>query len=87
MDFFEWKVSWMRLGKPHKRGLMAPELPKEDPQERLKPRSVEVKEWIWKRLKEIGHEADPKRSRPFVLNYFLEWAIKDYDAAQARKKR
>lgn len=77
----------MKLGKHQMRGSMAPELPKEDPKDRLEPRSVEIKEWIWKRLKEIGQEADPKRSRPYVLNYFLEWAIKDYDAAQARKKK
>lgn len=66
---------------------MAPELPPEDVEQKEEYRSVPIKNWVWRRLQEIGREGKPKRTRPFVLNYFLEWAIKDYDAAQARKKK
>ncbi len=66
---------------------MAPEFTPPDPDEIPKPRSVTINDRIWRRLREIGREQKPRKSRPEVLQLFLDWAIRGYDLAQQRKKK
>lgn len=66
---------------------MAPEFPPLNPDDEVVKGQARLKRSMWRRLKEIGQEQKPKRSMNAVIETFLEWAIKDYDAAQARKNK
>ena len=64
---------------------MAPEFPEQDPDEVVEKKQARLKRRVWRRLKEIGEAQKPKRSMNAVLEFFVEWAIEDYDQAQTKK--
>lgn len=64
---------------------MAPEFPKPDPLEVIRPNQVRLKQGLWDRLRRIA--ATEEKSLNEVVSFFLTWACDDYDAAHARKKK
>jgi hypothetical protein len=62
---------------------VAPEIPKDDPLDEITPNQVRLKERLWRRLRAIAEEEG--KSLNFVVGFFLQWAVDDYDQAKARK--
>jgi hypothetical protein len=64
---------------------VAPEFPKPDPDDEVKPGQVRLQKREWDRLKRIA--ASEKKSMNDVVAFFLKWAGDDYDLANARKSK
>jgi hypothetical protein len=64
-----------------------PEFPKPDPDDEVRSNQVRLKEKLWRRLKKIAAEQEPKKSMNDVITFFLEWAADDYEQAKARRTK
>lgn len=64
---------------------MPPLFPQPDPEDEGKGKTIRLPRALWKRLDAIAKLE--KKSRNFVVQFFLQWAADDYDAAKKGGKK
>lgn len=70
-----------------RRGKSVPQFEQPDPDREVLKKQVRLEKRLWERLKVIGREQTPKRSMNAVIEFFLEWAIEDYELGKAQRNR
>lgn len=75
------------LRKTRRGKTVSPVFPATNPAENVEKKQVRLQRRTWDRLKEIGREQQPKKSMNAVIEFFLDWAIQDYDLAKANSKK
>jgi predicted transcriptional regulator len=59
---------------------LPPQFPPPDPEAEGLPKTIRLPRVLWKRLDAIAKAE--KKSRNFVVEFFLTWAADDYEAAK-----
>jgi len=64
---------------------LPPLFPQPDPEEEGLPKTIRLPRVLWKRLDAIAKAE--KKSRNYVVEFFLSWAADDYEAAKKNGKK
>lgn len=64
---------------------MPPQFPQPNPEEEGVPKTIRLPRALWKRLDAIAKLE--KKSRNYVVEFFLAWAADDYETAKKANKK